>query len=108
VTRRCLVGVNHVALEVGDVAEELDFYGRIFEFELRGRGPGTAFIDIGDQFIALMAGRTQEPEGATPLRPRGRRQGANSARARRRGVEIAPCRSLDLRRARLESVRSPS
>jgi catechol-2,3-dioxygenase len=49
-----LVGINHVALEVGDVEEALAFYGRIFSFTLRGRGNGQAFIDIGDQFIALM------------------------------------------------------
>src|SRR5271169_3742535 len=49
-----LVGMNHVALEVGDVEEALAFYGRIFEFTLRGKGDGQAFIDMGDQFIALM------------------------------------------------------
>jgi catechol 2,3-dioxygenase-like lactoylglutathione lyase family enzyme len=57
-----LVGLNHVALEVGDVDEALEFYGRIFEFELRGRGGRMAFIDLGDQFIALAAGRTQSPD----------------------------------------------
>jgi lactoylglutathione lyase len=57
-----LVGINHVALEVGDVEEALDFYGRIFEFELRGRGGRMAFIDIGDQFIALAGGRRQPPD----------------------------------------------
>jgi catechol-2,3-dioxygenase len=57
--RARLVGINHVALEVGDVAEALEWYGRIFEFALRGSGPRMAFIDIGDQFIALAAGRTQ-------------------------------------------------
>ena len=48
-----LVGVNHVALEVGDVDEALAFYGRLFAFELRGRVPGMAFVDLGDQFLAL-------------------------------------------------------
>jgi catechol-2,3-dioxygenase len=57
-----LVGLNHIALEVGDIAEALEFYGRIFEFELRGRGGRMAFIDMGDQFIALAAGRTQPPD----------------------------------------------
>jgi predicted enzyme related to lactoylglutathione lyase len=57
-----LVGINHIALEVGDVDEALEFYGRIFEFTLRGRGARMAFIDIGDQFIALAAGRTQPPD----------------------------------------------
>ena len=51
-----LVGINHVALEVGDIDEALDFYGRIFEFRLRGRGERNAFIDIGDQFINLTRG----------------------------------------------------
>ena len=49
-----LVGMNHIALEVGDVEEALAFYGKIFEFTLRGKGKGQAFIDMGDQFIALM------------------------------------------------------
>ncbi len=54
-----LVGINHVALEVGDVDRALAFYGQIFTFSLRGRNPHQAFIDIGDQFIALM--QTTEP-----------------------------------------------
>jgi catechol 2,3-dioxygenase-like lactoylglutathione lyase family enzyme len=49
-----LVGMNHIALEVGDIDEALAFYGQIFSFELRGRSKGQAFIDMGDQFIALM------------------------------------------------------
>ena len=58
-----LVGINHIALEVGDVQDALDWYGRFFEFELRGRhGSRMAFIDMGDQFIALSAGRTQPPD----------------------------------------------
>ena len=56
------VGMNHVALEVGSVDEALAFYGRLFELELRGRIPGMAFIDLGDQFLALAEGRTQEPD----------------------------------------------
>ncbi len=54
-----LIGINHVALEVGDVDEALEFYGRVFTFDLRGRVPGMAFVDLGDQFIALSEGRTQ-------------------------------------------------
>jgi catechol 2,3-dioxygenase-like lactoylglutathione lyase family enzyme len=49
-----LVGINHVALEVGNIEEALAFYGKIFSFTLRGRGEGQAFIDLGDQFLALM------------------------------------------------------
>jgi catechol-2,3-dioxygenase len=48
-----LVGINHIALEVGNVDEALAWYGRFFDFELRGRGGGMAFVDMGDQFIAL-------------------------------------------------------
>jgi lactoylglutathione lyase len=59
------IGINHVALEVGDVEEALAWYGRFFEFELRGRaGASMAFIDMGDQFIALAAGRAQPPDRA--------------------------------------------
>ena len=60
--RARLVGLNHVALEVGDVDEALAFYGRIFDFTLRGRRRTMAFIDMGDQFIAIAAGRTQPPD----------------------------------------------
>jgi len=48
-----LVGINHVALEVGDIDEALEWYGRIFDFTLRGRNERSAFIDMGDQFINL-------------------------------------------------------
>ncbi len=57
-----VVGINHVAIEVGDVEEALEFYGRIFELELRGRGGRMAFVDIGDQFIALVEGRRQSAD----------------------------------------------
>src|SRR3954468_15070750 len=53
------IGFNHVALEVGDIDEALAFYGRLFDFELRSRGKNSAFIDLGDQFLALQKGRTQ-------------------------------------------------
>ena len=59
-----LVGINHVALEVGNVDEALEWYGRLFEFELRGREGSMAFVDMGDQFIALSQGRTQPPDAA--------------------------------------------
>jgi catechol 2,3-dioxygenase-like lactoylglutathione lyase family enzyme len=59
-----LVGINHVALEVGDIDEALAFYGRLFDFSLRGRSDTMAFIDMGDQFIALAAGRTQAKDRA--------------------------------------------
>ena len=56
------MGINHIALEVGDVEEALEWYGRIFDFELRGREPGMAFVDMGDQFIAFSRGRSQPPD----------------------------------------------
>ena len=62
-----LVGINHIAVEVGDIDEALEFFGRIFDVALRGRMFGMAFIDMGDQFIALSEGRTQPPD-AGPTR----------------------------------------
>ncbi|WP_255169117.1 VOC family protein [Natrononativus amylolyticus] len=56
-----LVGMNHVALEVGDIEEALEFYESLFAFELRGRGESSAFLDIGDQFLALSA--VDDPDG---------------------------------------------
>ncbi|MGE5268640.1 MAG: VOC family protein [Thiohalocapsa sp.] len=58
-TKPRLVGINHVAIEVGDIDQALEWYGRIFEFSLRGKGERNAFIDLGDQFINL----TRVPEG---------------------------------------------
>ena len=59
-----LVGMNHIALEVGDIEEALAFYGRIFDFKLRGKGPRQAFIDMGDQFINLT--QTNAPHRDSP------------------------------------------
>ncbi len=59
-----LIGINHVALEVGYFDEALAFYGKIFSFTLRGRGKGQAFIDLGDQFLALMQTETPHRDGA--------------------------------------------
>jgi lactoylglutathione lyase len=56
------VGFNHVAIEVGDIEEALAFYGRLFDFELRGKSETSAFIDLGDQFLALQKGRTQSAD----------------------------------------------
>jgi lactoylglutathione lyase len=56
------VGFNHVALEVGDIDEALEFYGQFFEFTLRSRSKTDAFIDLGDQFLALQKGRRQAPD----------------------------------------------
>lgn len=57
-----LIGINHVALEVGDIDEALEFYGRFFTFTLRSRSDRMAFIEMGDQFLALSTGRHQRPD----------------------------------------------
>jgi lactoylglutathione lyase len=62
-TKPRLVGFNHVAIEVGDIEEALTFYGRLFSFELRSREPGMAFIDLGDQFLALQETPNPSPSG---------------------------------------------
>ena len=92
-----LLGVNHVALEVGDVEEALAFYGRFFDFELRGRAGGMAFVDLGDQFVALAAGRRQPPDdhrhfGLVVDDKEAVRRALEEA-----GVEILPGRGLDFR-----------
>src|ERR1700722_17567511 len=48
-----LIGINHVAIEVGNIDEALAWYGRIFDFALRGKGERNAFIDMGDQFVNM-------------------------------------------------------
>jgi len=57
-----VIGFNHIALEVGDIDEALAFYDRLFDFKLRSRTQSAAFIDLGDQFLALQKGRRQTPD----------------------------------------------
>ena len=95
--RAKLVGVNHLALEVGDLDQALELYSRLFEFELRGRVPGMAFLDMGDQFIAIKEGRTQEPDGARHFGLVVDDLEAARAALEREGVEILPTRGLDFR-----------
>jgi predicted enzyme related to lactoylglutathione lyase len=92
-----LVGINHIALEVGDVDEALEFYGRIFRFTLRGRGARMAFIDMGDQFIALAAGRTQAPDGHRHFGLVVDDTEATRRALEEAGAEILPGRGLDFR-----------
>ena len=82
------VGINHIALEVGSIDEALDFYGRLFELELRGRMPGMAFVDMGDQFLAFAEGRTQGPDAARHFGLVVDDRAAVLAAAREAGVEI--------------------
>jgi predicted enzyme related to lactoylglutathione lyase len=90
-----LVGVNHVALEVGDVDEALAFYGRFFEFTLRGRVRAMAFLDMGDQFLALGEGRTQPPDEHRHLGLVVDDLEATRTALQEGGVEILPGRGLD-------------
>ncbi|HYX78261.1 MAG TPA: VOC family protein [Solirubrobacterales bacterium] len=89
--------MNHVALEVGDLEEALSFYGAIFEIELRGRMPGMAFIDIGDQFIALSEGRTQPPDRDRHFGLVVDDREAVRAALAEAGAEVLPSRGLDFR-----------
>jgi len=66
-TKPRAIGFNHIAMEVGDIEEALAFYDRIFDFQLRGKSRTMAFIDLGDQFIALQAGRKQPADEAVML-----------------------------------------
>src|SRR5262252_4615367 len=91
------IGFNHVALEVGDIDAALAFYGRLFDFELRGKSKTAAFIDLGDQFLALQKGRRQPADD-------GRHFGlvVDDKEAVRQaladvGVEVLPGRFLDFR-----------
>jgi predicted enzyme related to lactoylglutathione lyase len=92
-----MVGINHIALAVGDVDEAVDFYGRIFDLELRGRSGRMAFLDMGDQFLALA-------EGDDPVADRQRHFGlvVDDREAVRRslteaGIEEEPSRGLRFR-----------
>jgi catechol-2,3-dioxygenase len=96
-TKPRLIGINHVALEVGNVDEALEWYGKLFEFRLRGRPRGMGFIDLGDQFLALQGGREQPTDD-------GRHFGlvVDDKEAVRRaleteGIEIVPARGLNFR-----------
>jgi len=95
VSRSRLVGINHVALEVGDVEEALAFYGRFFEFSVRGRAPGAAFVDIGDQFLALMEGQHGPADRARHFGLVVEDKEATRKALEAGGVEIRPGRRLD-------------
>ena len=93
-----LIGINHVAVQVGDIDEMLEFLGRLVDrLELRGRSGGMAFVDLGDQFIALSAGRHGGPDrdrhfglvvdDREPVR----------AALLAEGIEVSPPPSLDFR-----------
>jgi catechol-2,3-dioxygenase len=91
------IGINHVGLEVADIAAALEFYGQLFDFTLRSRSEKSAFMDLGDQFIALFRGESD-------ARDVGRHFGLvvdDPAKVRRKleglGVEIMPGPGVDFR-----------
>jgi lactoylglutathione lyase len=86
--RTRLVGINHVALEVGDLDEALTFYGRIFDITVESRIPGMAFVSMGDQFLALAEGRTQPPDAGRHFGLVVEDKAAALAAAREAGVEL--------------------
>jgi len=96
-SRARLVGINHVALEVGDVDEALEFYGRFFDLTLRGRARGMAFVDMGDQFLALSEGRSGGPDRHRHFGLVVDDKEAVRSALAEAGVEVSRGRSLDFR-----------
>ena len=90
-----LIGVNHVALEVGDVDAALDLYSRLFAFSLRGRAGSMAFIDMGDQFLAVAEGRRQGPDEGRHFGLVVDDKEAVRAAVEREGLEMVRGRGLD-------------
>lgn len=93
--RARLIGFNHIVLEVGDIEEALEFYGHLFDVRLRGRSGRMAFVDAGDQFIALSEGRTQPPDERRHVGMVVDDRKAVRRALREMGVEILPGRGLD-------------
>jgi lactoylglutathione lyase len=91
------VGFNHVAIEVGDIDEALAFYGRLVEFKLRGKSKDSAFIDLGDQFLALQKGRRQPADDGRHFGLVVDDKEAVRAALAAAGVESLPGRFLDFR-----------
>ncbi len=89
------VGFNHVALEVGDIEEALAFYGAFLAFELRSKSETSAFIDLGDQFLALSKGRRQAPDDDRHFGLVVDDKEAVRAALEAEGIEILPGRFLD-------------
>jgi lactoylglutathione lyase len=92
-----LVGINHVALEVGDLEEALEWYGRVFDFDEPEREPGMAFIDMGDQFIALSEGRRQPNDDERHFGLVVDDKAATRAALEAAGAEILPGSRLNFR-----------
>jgi lactoylglutathione lyase len=92
-----LVGFNHVAIEVGNLDDALDFYSKLFAFELRSREPGMAFIDLGDQFLALQETQNPSPTGGRHFGLVVEDKEAARAALIEAGIKIEPGPFLDFR-----------
>jgi catechol 2,3-dioxygenase-like lactoylglutathione lyase family enzyme len=92
-----LVGINHVALEVGDLDQALEFYGAIFELRGIDREPGMAFLDMGDQFLALSERSEREPDAARHFGLVVDDKPAVRAALEELGVEVSAGRRLNFR-----------
>jgi lactoylglutathione lyase len=92
-----MVGINHVALAVGNIDEALAFYGKLFQFTLRGRSEKMAFIDLGDQFIAMFEGRTQIPDAERHFGLVVDDKEKVKAQLQQAGAELLPGRGVEFR-----------
>ena len=90
-----LIGINHVALEVGDVDAAIELYSRLFTFSLRGRAGQMAFIDMGDQFLAVAQGRRQGPDEGRHFGLVVDDKDAVREAVEREGLPLVPGRGLD-------------
>ncbi len=91
------VGFNHVAIEVGDIDEALEFYGRLLDFTLRGRSETMAFIDMGDQFLALQKAVPTDPESGRHFGLVVDDKAAVEAAVEAAGIERPESRFFDIR-----------
>jgi predicted enzyme related to lactoylglutathione lyase len=91
------IGFNHVALEVGDIEEALTFYARLFDFKLREKNDTMAFIDLGDQFLALQKGRRQPADDGRHIGLVVDDKEAVRQALAEAGIDVLPGRFLDFR-----------
>jgi len=96
-TKARAVGFNHVAIEVGDIDAALAFYGRLFEFHLRSKNDSMAFIDLGDQFLALQKGRRQPADDGRHFGLVVDDKEAVRERLKELGIPVSSGRGLDFR-----------
>ena len=89
------IGFNHIALEVGNIDEALEFYAKFIDFELRGKSENMAFIDLGDQFLALQTGRCQPQDDERHFGLVVSDEDTVRNSLNEHGIEILPGRFLD-------------